>query len=791
MSYLDVVAYRLLAATSDDAAEKSEKGTAAEWEAFGWGLLSASSLVLGAGVGIIRLPSKVVRAGMMAFGGGALIEALSIELFAHMLANARGGHGHGEEGEIDRPMIFLALASALAGGFIFAALDRMLSNHGAFLRKAATVRSKVGQLRYALTGRVINRLQQVPMFEVIPVQLLHRLVRAMVKERYAAKAVVFRELTSDSSIFFILSGLVELKINHKDSSGKLDNVEDRFLLGPNDIFGEMSLFTSETMQAKAVAVKPTTVLRIPAMAIHKLLASNKRLQDFVAMIAIDRLRETETFCRCTPSTVARLVSFMKQAEYEAGDVLFYDIDSLCPIYFVVVGRVEVTYTPNGVGTGIADRRRIVRANELLGTEHLMLGGAVHAKAVATERTTVLIVQRADIDKLCAHDERFHQALITSAKAGARLIGSDGKVFRPSAREEEENALALQRLVPPEGMAAPAKFGVDDFAGDLGWKRQGGAGLQTIVKVSDQESEKVDAQPLAASQIHVDALRGGAGESGDANEVVPHERTGYLVAGEPKANQPEDVAPVDNNGEVDRQALFKTPAQVKPAGAALDDSHPPDEPDLPRLQGSEEPEEELEAEDDGDAFQHDLLATQDLDALIESAEAAKRNHAPSEDHGHGHGHGRGVQAAIMIWLGILIDSVPESVVMGIMVNTSSKSALITFVCGVFLANFPEAMSSAGTMYEHKMRAWVIMLMWSATTVCTGIGAFIGAAAFPPGSKEDPVIAKGIACIEGLCGGAMLCMIANTVLPEAFEYGGNVTGMLTLMGFLTAIAVSVIL
>merc|ERR1719409_2537691 len=143
---------------------------------------------------------------------------------------------------------------------------------------------------------------------------------------------------------------------------------------------------------------------------------------------------------------------------------------------------------------------------------------------------------------------------------------------------------------------------------------------------------------------------------------------------------------------------------------------------------------------------------------------------------------------MIWLGILIDSVPESVVMGIMVNTSSRSALITFVCGVFLANFPEAMSSAGTMYEHKMRPSVIMLMWTSTTVCTGIGAFVGALAFPPGSKDDPVIAKGIACIEGLCGGAMLCMIANTVLPEAFEQGGNVTGLSTLLGFLSAIAIS---
>ena len=54
---------------------------------------------------------------------------------------------------------------------------------------------------------------------------------------------------------------------------------------------------------------------------------------------------------------------------------------------------------------------------------------------------------------------------------------------------------------------------------------------------------------------------------------------------------------------------------------------------------------------------------------------------------------------MIWLGILIDGVPESIVMGILVNTGTGSSLLTFVCGVFLANFPEAMSSAGTMAQY--------------------------------------------------------------------------------------------
>jgi zinc transporter ZupT len=176
-----------------------------------------------------------------------------------------------------------------------------------------------------------------------------------------------------------------------------------------------------------------------------------------------------------------------------------------------------------------------------------------------------------------------------------------------------------------------------------------------------------------------------------------------------------------------------------------------------------------------------ISMAELPDLLANAEAAAGSEHEEE--------GRASQAATMIWLGILIDAVPESVVMGILVNTAAQGQLLAFVVGVFLANFPEAMSSAGTMRLHGMRRRGILLMWISIMLMTGVGAFLGAMIFKPGSTEDPVMEKVIAGIEGLCGGAMLCMIANTVLPEAFEQGGDVTGMSCLMGFLVAIAVSV--
>ncbi|CAK0797768.1 unnamed protein product [Prorocentrum cordatum] len=672
------------------------------------GVAHAVSLVLGAAIGVWKLPSKKVRAAMMAFGGGALIEALSIELFAHILDVARGGHRRlsatqdrrlAGAAEVDRGLVFIALGSAVCGGLLFAWLDHMLSNHGAFLRKASTVQAYVGRLRRALMTRLIGRLRQVPMFEVLSPAELERLARSTVKERYAAGSVIFQELKANSSIFFLLSGSVELAVTTKYASGGLrpgaeagggvqaddvaflppghEEVTDHFRLRPNDIFGDMSLFSSETLQAQAVAVERSTVLRIPSSAVHKMLASNRRLQDFVTMTAIDRLRETEVFARCTPSTVARLVSFMRQAEFEAGDTLFYDVDALCPIYFVVLGSVEVSAgSLHGEGCLAAEgrARHVVRANGLLGTEHLVHARAVTATAVALERTTVLVIQRGDVDKLCERDERFRQALVASA---------------PSA-----HAPTLE-LEPPEGAAPPTKLGRGAFEEEFGW-------------------ERTEAPPAC---------------TGAASAQVPRS------ADAPVAREADEAS-----DELPEEDAFLS----LPTGHALPD--------------------------------------------LWANHQATAHPGGGKEGGHAHD-GGSKQAALMIWLGILIDAVPESVVMGILVNTASMGQLLAFVVGVFLANFPEAMSSAGVMKQHGMRREIILPMWSSITVLTGIGAMVGSMAFPPGSEDDPSIQKIIAAIEGMCGGAMLCMIANTVLPEAFEQGGNVTGMSALLGFLIAIAVSV--
>ncbi len=147
------------------------------------------------------------------------------------------------------------------------------------------------------------------------------------------------------------------------------------------------------------------------------------------------------------------------------------------------------------------------------------------------------------------------------------------------------------------------------------------------------------------------------------------------------------------------------------------------------------------------------------------------------------------SATAIWLGIALDGIPESLIIGMLVISAAannQNMSIAFIAGVFLANLPEAMSSAVTMKRQGMNLKKIFWMWMSLCLMTGVGAMIGSIIFP----EDPQgsIRYLISGIEGLAAGAMLTMIANTMLPEAFEQGGStISGISTLVGFIVALCI----
>jgi len=145
-------------------------------------------------------------------------------------------------------------------------------------------------------------------------------------------------------------------------------------------------------------------------------------------------------------------------------------------------------------------------------------------------------------------------------------------------------------------------------------------------------------------------------------------------------------------------------------------------------------------------------------------------AQAELHGN-----KGVPVAI--WLGILLDGIPESLVIG--ASMINASASLSLVAGLFFSNYPEALSSSTGMRQQGFSFSQTLLMWTSITVLTGIGAALGNMYFV---GAEPFM---FALVQGIAAGAMLTMIAETMLPEAYFKCGSVVGLSTLAGFLSAI------
>ncbi|WP_183294724.1 ZIP family metal transporter [Cellulomonas cellasea] len=148
------------------------------------------------------------------------------------------------------------------------------------------------------------------------------------------------------------------------------------------------------------------------------------------------------------------------------------------------------------------------------------------------------------------------------------------------------------------------------------------------------------------------------------------------------------------------------------------------------------------------------------------------HQPSEQEAAGSG------AAIAV--GALLDGVPESVVLGLSLLGGEGVGLGVLVA-VFLSNVPEGLSSAAGMKRAGRGPRYVFGVWGAIAAASGLAAALGAAALGGASPTT------VAVITAVAAGAILAMVADTMIPEAFERTHALTGLVTALGFLTAFAV----
>jgi ZIP family zinc transporter len=138
--------------------------------------------------------------------------------------------------------------------------------------------------------------------------------------------------------------------------------------------------------------------------------------------------------------------------------------------------------------------------------------------------------------------------------------------------------------------------------------------------------------------------------------------------------------------------------------------------------------------------------------------------------------------LAIVLGSVLDGVPESFVLGLTVLQGGVS--VSLLAGVALSNLPEGMSSSSGLKAAGWPQGRVVLMWLAVVLVSAVSAAAGFAML------DPASGRTGALVQAFAGGALLAMLADTLLPEAYAVEGVLTGPLVVAGFAVSLALSAV-
>jgi len=169
-----------------------------------------------------------------------------------------------------------------------------------------------------------------------------------------------------------------------------------------------------------------------------------------------------------------------------------------------------------------------------------------------------------------------------------------------------------------------------------------------------------------------------------------------------------------------------------------------------------------------------------DYLVDNAGGHHRKSA----HGRHHAAKKtGVQtiSGTALLLGALLDGIPESAAIGMnMIKDSNMGFLL--LTAVFLSNVPEGISGAVGMKQAGKSNGNILWTWLSVVIISGVASLVGFQFLGALQEQYKAVAMAFAA------GAILAMLTDTMIPEAFENGGRFVALMAVTGFLIAFIIS---
>lgn len=163
----------------------------------------------------------------------------------------------------------------------------------------------------------------------------------------------------------------------------------------------------------------------------------------------------------------------------------------------------------------------------------------------------------------------------------------------------------------------------------------------------------------------------------------------------------------------------------------------------------------------------------LDYLISHKGGQKRKDANRPSRKEHEQQNESKTSGMGIFIGSVMDTLPESAMIGLSL-VGGGSISLALVVSVFISNIPEGLSSTVGLRQDGFSKKKIIIMWSLVVFFSALCALGGATLLENASNSIKAI---VSCFAG---GAIIAMVASTMMPEAYKEGGPTVGFVTSIG-----------
>jgi len=138
------------------------------------------------------------------------------------------------------------------------------------------------------------------------------------------------------------------------------------------------------------------------------------------------------------------------------------------------------------------------------------------------------------------------------------------------------------------------------------------------------------------------------------------------------------------------------------------------------------------------------------------------------------------SSLSIVLGTVLDGIPESMVIGLTIFEGGAVGA-AYLAAVFISNLPESISSSSGLLTSGWKKPQVLWMWIGIALVSALSSLAGYSLF---QNSSPGV---VAFVLAFAAGAILTMLADTMMPEAFEHGGKLVGVVVTLGFAVAFTI----